>query len=74
MQSYSTLFAKQNQGKKKSSFTKALAHGWFAFFKSYILKRGFLGGYEGYVISAYNGHTAYYKYLKLLEANNEITK
>lgn len=74
MQSYSTLFAKQNQGKKKSSFTKALAHGWFAFFKSYIIKRGFLGGYEGYVISAYNGHTAYYKYLKLLEANNKINQ
>lgn len=74
MQSYSTLFANQNQGKKKSSLSKALAHGGFAFFKSYILKRGFLGGYEGYVISAYNAHTAYYKYLKLYEANKELHK
>lgn len=74
MQSYSTLFANQYQGKKKSSFSKALSHGAFAFFKSYILKRGFLGGYEGYVISAYNGHTAYYKYLKLNEANKELEK
>lgn len=71
MQSYSTLFANQNKGKKNSSLTKALAHGAFAFFKSYVLKRGFLGGYEGYVISAYNAHTAYYKYLKLYEANRE---
>jgi len=69
MQSYSSLFAEQYRGKRKSSLTKALLHGGFAFFKSYILKRGFLGGYEGYVISAYNGHTAYYKYLKLKEAN-----
>lgn len=69
MQSYSTLFAKQNQGKKKSSPFKALSHGIFAFFKSYILKLGLLGGYEGFVISAYNGHTAFYKYLKLYEAN-----
>ncbi len=69
MQLYSDLFAKQNAGKKSSSLPKALAHGIFAFFKSYILKRGFLGGYEGFVISAYNGHTAYYKYLKLFEAN-----
>jgi glycosyltransferase involved in cell wall biosynthesis len=69
MQLYSDLFAKQNQGKKSSSLAKALAHGFYAFFKSYILKKGFLGGYEGYVISAYNGHTAYYKYLKLYEAN-----
>jgi glycosyltransferase involved in cell wall biosynthesis len=74
MQSYSTLFASQNRGKKKSSLSKALAHGFFAFFKSYFLKMGFLGGYEGYVISAYNSHTAYYKYLKLYEANHEFHK
>lgn len=69
MQSYSTLFAEQNKGKKKSSPWKAISHGLFAFFKSYFIKRGFLGGYEGFVISAYNGHTAFYKYLKLYEAN-----
>lgn len=69
MQSYSRLFAEQNKGKKKSSLLKALSHGWFSFFKSYVIKRGFLGGYEGFVISAYNGHTAFYKYLKLKEAN-----
>lgn len=71
MQSYSTLFAKQNKGKKKSSPRKAVSHGLFTFFKSYILKRGFLGGYEGFVISIYMAHTAYYKYLKLYEANLE---
>ncbi len=71
MQSYSELFAVQNKGKKSSSVWKALSHAWFAFFKSYILKRGFLGGYEGFVISAYNGHTAFYKYLKLYEANQK---
>lgn len=69
MQSYSTLFAEENQEKRKSSPLKALTHAWWAFFKSYVLKRGFLGGYEGFVISAYNGHTAFYKYLKLYEAN-----
>jgi len=69
MQSYSTLFAVQNCGKKKSSPVKAVLHGFFAFFKSYILKRGIMGGYEGFVISSYNAHTAFYKYLKLYEAN-----
>ncbi len=73
MQSYSTLFAIQNVGEKKSSPLKAVAHGFFAFFKSYVLKRGFLGGYEGFVISTYNGHTAFYKYLKLYEANQRST-
>lgn len=64
MQLYSTLFAEQNAG-KKSSLSKAIGHGLAAFFKSYVLKRGFLGGREGFIISLYNGHTAYYKYLKL---------
>jgi glycosyltransferase involved in cell wall biosynthesis len=68
MQSYSTLFAKQHQG-KKSSLPKAIAHGCFAFLKSYVLKKGFLGGKEGFIISLYNGQTTYYKYLKLMQMN-----
>lgn len=71
MQLYSDLFAKQNVGKKSSSPFKAIIHGFLAWMKSYFLKRGFLGGYEGFVISLYNGHTAYYKYLKLYEANKK---
>ncbi len=67
MQIYTTLFAKQNEEKKKGSLLKAILHSWFAFFKSYILKRGFLGGKEGFIISAYNAHTAFYKYLKLIK-------
>lgn len=74
MQSYSTLFAEQHQGKKNSSMGKAIAHGSFAFLKSYILKKGFLGGKEGFIISLYNGHTTFYKYLKLIELNKKLTK
>lgn len=69
MQTYSSLFAKQYQGKKSSSLSKAIAHGCYAFFKSYILKGGFLGRQEGFEISFYNANTAFYKYLKLAEAN-----
>ncbi len=72
MQHYSTLFAKQHQGKKKSSFRKAIVHGVFSFLKSYFFKMGFLGGKEGYIISVYNGQTAFYKYLKLLELNRKL--
>lgn len=72
MQSYSTLFAKQYQGKKSSSFGKAIGHGFYTFFKSYILKRGFLGGQEGFEISFYNANTAFYKYLKLAEMNLQL--
>ncbi len=71
MQTYSTLFAQQNRGKKQSSISKAIAHGLFAFLKSYIFKKGVLGGKEGFIISMYNGHTSFYKYLKLMEINKK---
>lgn len=66
MQHYSSLFAEQNQGEKGSLF-EALVHSWFAFFRSYILNRGFLAGRAGFIISMHMGHTAFYKYLKLIE-------
>lgn len=71
MQHYSTLFAEQNKGIKHSSFSIALAHGAYAFFRSYILKKGILLGKEGFVISLYNANTTFYKYLKLAEFNSE---
>lgn len=70
MQSYSTLFAEQQAGKKKASPFSAIGHGMAAFFKSYVLKKGFTQGYEGFVISVYNGHTAFWKYMKLYEINS----
>lgn len=74
MQLYSTLFAKQNAGKKRSSLGKALLHAYIAFIKNYFFKRGFLGGKEGFIISLYNAHTTYYKYLKLAFANRATRK
>lgn len=64
IQTYSSLFAKQNIHKPPVSMMTVMFRSWFAFFKSYILKRGFLGGKEGFIISAYNAHTTFYKYLK----------
>lgn len=74
MQSYSELFAVEHTGKKSSSPLKALLHGFGAFLKSYFLKLGILDGYEGFLISSYNAHTAFYKYLKLYEANLILAK
>ncbi|NGX60161.1 MAG: SPBc2 prophage-derived glycosyltransferase SunS [Chlamydiae bacterium] len=66
MQCYSELFAEQNAG-EIATVPQALFHSWFAFIKSYLFKLGFLGGKEGFIISMYNGHSAFYKYLKLAE-------
>lgn len=69
MQAYSDLFAQQCRGKRSSSPCKAALHASYAFIKSYFLQRGIFDGYEGFTISSYNAMTAFYKYLKLYEAN-----
>ncbi len=69
MQKYTTLFAEQQCGKRRASIWGAIGHGVTAFFKSYIIRRGFLDGADGFVISMGNGTGAYYKYVKLYEAN-----
>lgn len=69
MQHYSTLFAEQHRHRKRSSFTKALCHAFYAFFRSYFLKRGLFCGQEGFLIAIYNANTTFYKYLKLAEMN-----
>lgn len=74
MEHYTSLFAEQNKGKRKSSFASALWHAFFSFFKSYFIKKGILDGTEGFIISFYNANTAFYKYLKLVEANKHLER
>lgn len=72
MQKYSTLYATQFMGKKKSTPTKAVIHSLWSFFRSYILQRGFTEGFEGLTISAYNAQSVFWKYIKLYEANLKL--
>lgn len=69
MQNYSSLFALQHLGKRKSSVSKAIVKSIFTFLRSYFFQRGFLLGREGFIVSLYNSNTAFYKYLKLWEEN-----
>lgn len=69
---YSTIYANDNVGKKTSSPTKAILNGFFSFFKTYFLKRGFLDGYAGLVIAFSHMATNFYKYIKLYELNKEL--
>lgn len=69
LSAYSHLFAEQNRGKKRSSPAKAALRSGWAFFKSYLLERGFLQGAEGLTISAYKSQVVFWKYLLLHEAN-----
>ena len=71
---YSSEFAKDNVGKKHSSPLKAILNAKYSFFRTYILKRGFLDGYAGLVIAFSHMATNFYKYMKLYEANRELKK
>ena len=69
LQHYSTLWADERKGKKSASALQAFLYAAFSFFKYYILKRGWLYGYEGLLISVSNANGVFYKYIKLYEAN-----
>jgi len=63
---YSTASAKQAYARgKRSSVAGALGHGAWAFFRTYVIRRGFLDGAHGLALSISNAETSYYKYLKL---------
>lgn len=67
MDVYSTLWANDNVGVKKSSPLKAIIKATFAFINLFFLKKGFLKGYEGLLISINNANNTFYKYIKLYE-------
>ena len=71
---YSSLFAINNVGKKKSSPAKAYFNGLYSFIKTYIFKRGFLDGSAGLIIAFSHMVTNFYKYIKLYEMNKELKK
>ena len=56
-----TLF----QRGKKSSPGKAIGHGLWAFFRTYVLRLGFLDGRMGLLLAISNAEGTYYRYLKL---------
>ncbi|MBK1971377.1 glycosyltransferase [Campylobacter sp. 2018MI35] len=66
MQRYSSLWAKQNLYKQSSVFLASLK-GFWTFFRNYFLKKGFLYGYKGFIISICNALGAFFKYMKLYE-------
>lgn len=66
MNRYSTAGAQnmQRQG-RNGSLAGALVRGWWAFFRSYVLRAGFLDGRLGLVLAISIAEGTYYRYLKL---------
>ena len=54
---------------RKATVSTAVAHGAWAFFRTYFLQKGFLDGREGFLVSVSNAEGTYYRYLKLMFLN-----
>jgi glycosyltransferase involved in cell wall biosynthesis len=66
MNRYSTARAADlNRIGKRGSITKAVLHGAWAFFRGYVLRRGFLDGRRGFILALANAHGTFYRYAKL---------
>ena len=63
---YTTLMAeRQHSEGKRASFAKILLDPPFAFFRFYILQRGFLDGRLGFILAMFHGFYTMVKYVKL---------
>ncbi len=73
--SYSSANAlKYYEQGKKSGLSKAIFHGFWAFFRTYILRAGFLDGREGFMLAVSNAEGTYYRYLKLMYLQEQNVK
>ena len=67
MNSYSTLSARQlHADGKRGSLTRAVVKSLWAFFRTYVLRRGFLDGREGFMLAIATAEGTYYRYAKCL--------
>ena len=67
MNAYSTAGAMMRFGRgKTASLAGAVWHGAWTFFRTYVLRAGFLDGREGFMLAVSNAEGAYYRYLKLM--------
>jgi glycosyltransferase involved in cell wall biosynthesis len=69
---YSTLSAlEMHKNKKTVNFSTILLKTFSSFFKTFVLKLGFLDGKAGFMLAISNAEGVYYKYLKLFFLNRK---
>ena len=67
MNSYSTWGAQRAHAEgSQAGLARALFHAAWTFFRTYVLRAGFLDGREGFMLAVSNAEGTYYKYLKLM--------
>jgi glycosyltransferase involved in cell wall biosynthesis len=66
MDRYSTASARMLFAKgKRVWFVTGIVRGAYAFFRTYVLRAGFLDGREGFLLAVLNAEGTYYRYMKL---------
>jgi len=72
---YTTLSARQMyEGGRRSTAAHLLLHPPAAFLRNYVLRRGFMDGTAGLMISAVNAYSVFLKFAKLRELQNTKPK
>lgn len=72
MNLYSTASARMlHERGRKASLATAILHGSWAFFRTYVLRLGFLDGREGFILAVANAEGSYYRYVKLMLENGK---
>ena len=73
MNQYTSLSAGllQENG-KHCSLLKAMVHSHWSFFRSFIMRRGFLSGWRGYLIAKQIASSSFYKYAKVWEYDQQL--
>ena len=67
MNAYSSAGARmRHQRGGRASLLGAVGHGCWTFFRTYVLRAGFLDGREGFLLAVSNAEGAYYRYVKLM--------
>jgi glycosyltransferase involved in cell wall biosynthesis len=72
IQNFSTISAQEKYKMgEKANLIKVIFNPTLKFFKSYLIKLGFLDGYYGFVICAMTAFSTFMKYVKLHELNRK---
>lgn len=72
MNRYSSLSAAMRYEKgQKGGIMTGVLHGFWAFFKAYILRQGFRDGRIGFIAAVYASQSSFYRYVKLWFLDNK---
>ena len=69
---YARIFAKAHHCKKTISVFKIFYKTIFTFLRNYIIKFGFISGFDGLIISITNSYYTFFKYALLKELNRSL--